>query len=327
MIAKIAAAALAAAVSACAPHGAAERSTSAAAAAPEDFHLIEGGFSRGRGPDGNTEIYSAPDGLVVIDTGRHPGHSQAILDYAREKGKPIIAIVNTHWHLDHTTGNTDIKREFPNAKVYATPAIEAALKGFLKRGADQSEKLLAEAQTLSEKDRAEIVRGLETIAHPDALLPDIAVTRAMTIEVNGRTLDLNVTDHATTEADIWIWDQATKTAIIGDLVTFPAPFLDTGCAKGWLAAFDAIEKKPYERIAPGHGAMMTPAAFRTYQTAFRNLARCAADISRADCAAGWVADAGALMSAEDREQAPAYVNYYVENALRSADHAREFCAG
>lgn len=293
----------------------------------EDFHLIEGGFSRGRGPDGNTEIFDAADGLVVIDTGRHPGHSALILDYAREKGKPVAAIINTHWHLDHTTGNTDVKREYPHAKVYATPAIEGALQGFLKRGAERSEKLLAENRDLTDKDRAEILRGLDTIAHPDALLPDIAVTGPMKIAVAGRTLELNVTDHATTAADIWIWDPATKTAIIGDLVTFPAPFLDTGCAEGWLAAFEAIEQKPYQRIAPGHGAIMTPAAFRQYQSAFRNLVSCARERTGAECAAGWVADAGALMSAEDREQAPAYVEYYVDNALKSASHAQEFCAG
>jgi glyoxylase-like metal-dependent hydrolase (beta-lactamase superfamily II) len=299
----------------------------AASAAPfEDFHLIEGGFSRGRGPDGNTEIYTAPDGLVVIDTGRHPGHSQLILDYAKEKGLPIIAIVNTHWHLDHTTGNTDIKATFPDAKVYATPAIEGALRGFLARGAERTEETLATNTELTERDRTQMRRGLNTIREPAALLPDVPVTASMTLPVNGRDLELYVTDRATSESDIWIWDPATKTAIVGDLVTFPAPFFDTGCVEGWINAFAAIEEKPYVRIAPGHGLAMTPPEFRQYQAAFKNLATCAAEKTGAECAEGWVSDAGTLLPPSERDAAVQFAEYYVDQILKSAAHQKEFCA-
>lgn len=291
----------------------------------QDFHWIEGGFSRGMGPDGNTGIFDSPDGLVVIDTGRHPGHAQAILDYAKAKGRPIAIIVNTHWHLDHTTGNTDIKAAFPRAKVYATDAIDDALAGFLARSAEASETLLATRSDLAEKDRAEIERGLRTIREPDALRPDIVVDGPIKIKVNGRALELHVTDHAATASDIWIFDPATKTAIIGDLVTFPAPFLDTGCSPGWLAAFEAIEKTDYRRVAPGHGKMMTPAEFRRYQAAFRAFAACAAEEPGEACAEKWLADAGALMSESDRAQAPAYAAYYA-GLLKSAAHQAEFCS-
>lgn len=33
--------------------------------------LIRGAFTPGHQPDGNTVVLSAPDGLIVIDTGRH----------------------------------------------------------------------------------------------------------------------------------------------------------------------------------------------------------------------------------------------------------------
>ena len=81
---------------------------SAEPAAPA-FHLIPGAVPPDKGPDGNSIILDAPDGLIVVDTGRHPEHSAKILSYARERGRPIAAIVNTHWHLDHTTGNWDVR--------------------------------------------------------------------------------------------------------------------------------------------------------------------------------------------------------------------------
>ena len=71
--------------------------------------LLRGAILPERGPDGNTVVFDAPEGLVVVDTGRHAWHSDAILAFARAGTRPVAAIVNTHWHLDHTSGNGRIK--------------------------------------------------------------------------------------------------------------------------------------------------------------------------------------------------------------------------
>src|SRR4249919_3976085 len=103
-----------------------------ASAAP--YQLIPGRVPLDwQGPDGNTVILDAPKGLIVVDTGRSPMHAQGILDYAKQQRRPIAAIVNSHWHLDHTTGNYDIRQVYPSAEVYASTAIEGALVGFLDR--------------------------------------------------------------------------------------------------------------------------------------------------------------------------------------------------
>src|SRR5690242_9914942 len=73
------------------------------------WYLIRGIPPPGGGPDGNTIIIDAPDGLIVVDTGRHIQHSDKILAFAKEHKRPIAAIVNTHWHLDHSSGNRRIK--------------------------------------------------------------------------------------------------------------------------------------------------------------------------------------------------------------------------
>ena len=64
--------------------------------APNTF-LIRATPMPGRGPDGNTVIIDAPEGLVVIDTGRHASQSDAILAFATTRKRPIAVIVNTHW--------------------------------------------------------------------------------------------------------------------------------------------------------------------------------------------------------------------------------------
>ena len=74
-----------------------------------DTYLLPGAILPQKGPDGNTVIYIAPEGLVVVDTGRHAWHSDGILNFARDRKLPVVAIINTHWHLDHSSGNARLK--------------------------------------------------------------------------------------------------------------------------------------------------------------------------------------------------------------------------
>src|SRR5436190_4508581 len=108
------------------------------------WHLIPGQIDpEGRkGPDGNSIFLDAPQGLILVDTGRHPEHSVALLAYARERARPIAAIFNTHWHLDHSTGNAEIRAAFPAAPLYASNAVEGALTGFLARSRTGAEGAL-----------------------------------------------------------------------------------------------------------------------------------------------------------------------------------------
>lgn len=306
--------------------------TEAPGAAPVEPHLIEGTFSPAIGPDGNTVVFRAPEGLVVIDAGRHKAHSQKILDYAEDLGLPIVAIVNTHWHLDHATGNQDLKAAYPEATLYTTRAVEAALDGFLAAGAARTDEALKNPD-LPEVDRARLQRGLSTIRERIALIPDVPVDGQMLLPVSGRDLELNVTSHAVTESDVWVWDPATETVVAGDLVTLPAPLFDTGCSDGWLAALGMIDAKPYERVVPGHGFPMDRDQFRTYRTAFENLVECADENAGAVCAEGWMGDAATLLDEAagrdfgDKEYARAAVEYYVDQIIRSEAKRAELCHG
>src|SRR4051812_47866971 len=117
------------------------------ARAAEPYHLIPGAVPLDQGPDGNTVILEAPQGLIVFDTGRHPEHAQAILDYAKAQHRPIAAVINSHWHLDHTTGNWDIRQAFPHVDIYASSALEGALQTFLRDSRANTDQMLADPKT------------------------------------------------------------------------------------------------------------------------------------------------------------------------------------
>ncbi len=85
-------------------------------------YMLDGELAEGRQPDGNTIFLRAPEGWIVIDTGRHEEHTKQILAYAL----PIKAIINTHWHLDHTGGNAMIRERWPSVRIYASDAEKLA---------------------------------------------------------------------------------------------------------------------------------------------------------------------------------------------------------
>jgi glyoxylase-like metal-dependent hydrolase (beta-lactamase superfamily II) len=279
---------LAAAVLAAGPSSAPPAPPRAALVAPGVW-LIPGSFLPKRQPDGATVIFEAPQGLVVMDTGRHPWHRQAILDFARARNAPIVAIVNSHWHLDHVSGNPDLKRAYPRARVYASLAIDDALRDFLPKSAADAQGYL-EGGKLAPETLEDLRADMATIQRGAELRPDVPVTRSARRRLGGLALAVNLAPNAATDGDVWVYDARSGVAAVGDLLTLPAPFLDTACVKGWRAALDQVWATPFRLAVPGHGPVLTRAQFAAYRAAFTALAECsAAGRGKAECASAWMA--------------------------------------
>ena len=246
--------------------------------------VIAGAFPTDRGPDGNSIILRAPRGLIVVDTGRHTEHQDKLLAFARQAGVPIAAIVNTHWHLDHSGGNAELRAVYPGAELIATRAVEGALVGFFPKGRAQGEALLASGKATPQQIE-DIKLGRAAIDDTKNLLPSRPIAQSGPVEVAGRQLELRVAPFAATEADLWIYDAATKTVIAGDLVVTEVPFFDSGCPEGWRAALGEISVTPFERLIPGHGDPMTREAFAQWRAAFDALLDCASSPAGMNAAA------------------------------------------
>lgn len=269
----------------------------------------------GRGPDGNTVILDAPEGLIVVDTGRHTWLSDAILNMARERKRPIVAIVNTHWHLDHVSGNRRLKAVYPDARVYATRAVERAIAdgGFLARNLEAATPRLDDpAVPALAKEETRLF--IDTMAARATLRADVPVERSGPLRLAGRPLDVHVTDGAVTDADLWFFDAATKVAVIGDLATVPVPYFETACPDRWTATLDEVWALPFETAIPGHGAPLTRSGFDAYRTSLKAFVACArSDRAPAECGADWVRNAAVLVGDDParRKAVGANLEYYV----------------
>jgi glyoxylase-like metal-dependent hydrolase (beta-lactamase superfamily II) len=295
-------------------------------------YLVEGNAAPNRLPDGNSVVIVAPQGLIVFDTGRHKEHAQKLLDFAREQGRPIAAIINSHWHLDHVGGNPWLRTAFPDIRVYASSAIDAARKGFL---ADYRAQLVTELAPsaknpeVQESMRAQMRADIALIDEGAALGPSDAIAKTAPLTIAGRDLQLHLESHAVTAGDVWVFDPETKVLLAGDLVTLPAPLFESACPARWRASLAHLEKAPFDWLVPGHGAPIRKPQLTAYRKAFSNLLDCAAsNAGKNVCIDGWISDAAPVLNdSKDVSYARTLIGYYVDNYLRHpTERIRNFCS-
>lgn len=293
----------------------------------DGVELLRGAFAPGRQPDGNSVLLRGEGGWVLIDSGRHREHTEALL--ARTDGR-LRAVVNTHWHLDHLGGNALLRERQPGIVAYASPAVDAALAGWLANSRRQLAELVA-SDKVPAADQAQMRIDLALLENGDKLAPDrridASVAVPVTLELAGRKLRIGV-ERAVSGGDLWVLDEASGTLMTGDLITLPVPFMDTACAEDWDAALERLAALPFARIVPGHGPVLDRAAFGRYRAAFAELRRCAADdaAAPAQCAAGWTAALDGLIDAADVPRVPGMLGYYLKTRLRAAsDERTRYC--
>jgi glyoxylase-like metal-dependent hydrolase (beta-lactamase superfamily II) len=295
--------------------------------APHTFE-IAGEMFPGHEPDGNTYILESTKGLTVIDTGRHENHLRKIELFAEQKHTAIIAVINSHWHLDHVSGNIGLRNVYPGIKVYGSGAIDDALTGFLAKSAESSRQMLATGK-LDPVEREEIATDLATIEAGEALKPDVVLTHAETLIIGGRKLQMHVAKNAATAGDVWAFDPGSGVVFVGDLVTFPAPFLDTACGNGWKRALEEVGRVPFRIVAPGHGPLLSRDHFDTYVQAFEKLLSCSNSSQTApQCAKGWIDQVAGIgeMNEQQKKLGQGMTAYYITDVLRAHGGNSQYCA-
>ncbi|MED5621711.1 MBL fold metallo-hydrolase [Ideonella sp. BN130291] len=285
---------------------------------------LAGRFEPGEQPDGNSVVFEAPDGLIIFDTGRSAAHAERLVAAVKADGRPLKAIVNSHWHLDHIGGNASLKAAFGSPPVLASGAIEAARTGFLANYRRQIDERLA---TLPSEavERHALGHELEIMDARAASTPDVTVDATQTRGIAGGPFVVGLARQAVTAGDVWLYQPHARVLASGDLVTLPAPLFDTACPAQWQQVLDRLAELDFEWLVPGHGAPMRRAGFDTYRQAYGRLLQCAAsDATPQHCVDGWIADARTLFPPQDDKLARGLLGYYLENHLRGPKAQQAF---
>ncbi|MGA2218346.1 MAG: MBL fold metallo-hydrolase [Terracidiphilus sp.] len=208
--------------------------------------LYDNVYLLANGVGGNMVLQTGSDGDLLIDssfTTAVPKVRQAI---AAVSHNTPDALINTHWHYDHTDGNAD---------------LHAA--GFT---------VLAHRATRDRMSAAQTIPFFHLVmpASTAAALPSITFDDAMHAWLNGDTLDLVHFDPAHTDTDIYIHFHRANVLHVGDIwFNGMYPFFDeaTGGVIGGMirASEKALSVADSNtKIIPGHGPMGSKADLQKF---------------------------------------------------------------
>jgi len=200
-----------------------------------------------QGAGGNMAAQVGPQGKVLIDSSYLTAVPKIMDALKALSSDPLDALINTHWHVDHTDGNQGLHE--------AGFKIMAHTKTRERLGTPQSIKLL----------------NISLPAYPAAAWPEITFDGSLHEWHNGDQLDLVHFDPAHTDTDIYIHFQKANVLHLGD-IWFNGfyPFIDESSggniggmiagAQTGLAVADGSTK-----IIPGHGPLGNKADLELYR--------------------------------------------------------------
>ena len=104
------------------------------------------------------------EGIVVVDTTMIPTSASTLLGIIRMlyPNKDVIAIINTHVHIDHHFGNEVFVKEFPDVEIIAHRKFAEYLKEWAKESGRSIERDLPE-RMLRRPDMKFLKPYLETL--------------------------------------------------------------------------------------------------------------------------------------------------------------------
>jgi glyoxylase-like metal-dependent hydrolase (beta-lactamase superfamily II) len=189
-----------------------------AATSPIVVHRLRNNISALEGSGGNIAVLTGPDGKVMVDAGIGVSRPQLMKALADLGPSPITTLINTHWHFDHTDGNTWLNSV--GAKIVSQ---------------ENTRKHLSEVQRVEDWD-------YNFLPPAAGGIPSETFADALDLKLNGVSLKLKRYAPAHTDSDISVNFGEANIVHVGD--TFwngVYPFIDYstgGGIDGTIAACD-----------------------------------------------------------------------------------------
>lgn len=206
-----------------------------------------GVFQRRYDPmDVSVVVVVGPTGLTVVDTRNTPAEADELIrDVADRFGLPIVAVVNTHAHYDHTFGNQSFAAlPVPIYGHHLIPRHFAAYEG--PRLAAQ------QADPSREPDK----RWADVVLTP----PGELVTAPTAVAAGGRTIELIPLEPGHTDTDLAVLVPDCRVWLLGDVIEESGPpmFGSGSYPLGWPAVLAGLLEaiRQDDVIVPGHGAVV-----------------------------------------------------------------------
>lgn len=219
----------------------------------------------------NVVIVNASD-VVLVDDGSTPAAARALLeDIKLITNKPVSTVINTHFHYDHSDGNSifdpsvqiiaheyvrtailtlDVlnREPFRTSQGTRLPALIASLRQQISAETDAARKndlsnRLAAAQTLAAE-----MKDIKPTP------PNVTYKSKMVLYRGGREIDLLFLGRGHTAGDTFVYLPHERIVCTGDMDEGDGPaYLGDGFFDEWIATLEALKKLDFDMVLPGHG--------------------------------------------------------------------------
>jgi quinoprotein relay system zinc metallohydrolase 2 len=180
------------------------------------------------------------EAVAVIDTGGCARAGARLHASVRQvTARPIRFVIASHMHPDHLFGHAAFAADRPTFVGHAKLPVALAM-----RGNYYLEDLRATLGALAD--------GTAVVP------PTMLVSERAELDLGGRTLTLVAHPTAHTDNDLSVFDDATGTLWLADLLFMERTPVIDGSLLGWLAVLDTVAGWPAERVVPGHGPAGAP---------------------------------------------------------------------
>jgi len=193
----------------------------------------------------NVVVFSAPDGLILVDSGA-PNNGDRMLSALKAfaPNAKVTTLFNTHYHLDQT-GNNEVFSATGSKIIAHKRTLEWMWSDHWVAAEDRYEK-----------------------ARPKAARPTDTFLTTGSLKTGGEQIDYGYLTMAHTNGDIYVFFKNSNVLAVGDVASpLRDPSLDyfTGAwIGGRVDAMDILLKLANEqtRIVPAYGPVMSKAEFK-----------------------------------------------------------------
>lgn len=229
--------------------------------------------------DCNSLIVEADDFLIVVDAQESRADVQQIIEFANDDiGKPVRYLINSHWHSDHTQGNTAYREAFGDELViighstHKEDIFGRAAKDLADRVARTKEALpgareqlvtgikldgstFTDDELIAQTARVERAESW-VLANEDVVFtgPSKSIDKAFTLEAGLASFSIHpMRGH--TRGDLVVNFGRLGVAATGDLVD-AMPYSGHGFPGEWINALQDIRLLGATTYLPGHGSLL-----------------------------------------------------------------------
>jgi cyclase len=188
------------------------------------------------GDGGNVAVYITDEGVILIDDKFDQDHEGIVDGVKSVTSQPIKYIINTHYHADHSGGNTKF---LPTAEIISTAMA-----------------------------RTNIVEHKQSNAPAGVSPARITFTTETAIHLGGKEVRAIYMGRGHTNGDAVIYFPAIRTLHTGDLMAGASPLIDYnggGSVVEWTKTLDNALKLDFDTVIPGHGDVTNKAGLVTYR--------------------------------------------------------------